>query len=127
MSMSVTVSPAASQIFAALASPPPSLSRLQLFYEWTGLARGLTVQEWETLRGLPPYSVYPCARRSRAKGRSNEVGYGMYAPEHLEAWEAEELRQIRCLIGLGVTYRETGLVMGMREVLVWRRIHGRRR
>jgi len=51
----------------------------------------------------------------------------MYDEPYLTAWEEEELRQIRCLVGLGITYKETGRIMGMQEVLVWRRMHGRRR
>jgi len=41
--------------------PPSSLSALQADYERTGLTWGFTVQEWESARGLPPYSVYPGA------------------------------------------------------------------
>jgi hypothetical protein len=56
-------------------SKAESATSLAEQYKWLGMARGLTVQEWERERGLPPYSVFPEARSADS---FVEVGFYMY-------------------------------------------------
>ena len=95
-------------------------------YEATGLALGITVQEWEEARGLPPFTVYPHARFVRTE---KEVGYHMYSHRRLTSstgaqfhmrTDEEESRQIKCLVALGVKYRDIGALFSISAATVWR-------
>ena len=92
--------------------------------EWYANARettGLTVEEWETAMGLPPYSVCPGARNARTPGQE---GYFMYTPAARVEIEAEENRQMTCLLSLGMKYREVAEIFTMHYSTLYRRCPG---
>ena len=95
-------------------SPPLSLLTLQERYKRDGLAYGETVQEWETAMGLPPYTVYPGARRAQ----EGAIGFGMYSEAYLASWHEETKRVVACLRALGLSYISIGQVMGLTEIQV---------
>jgi hypothetical protein len=103
--------------------PPTDWARvrsLQEDYERQGLERGLTVSEWEALHAFPPFTVYPGARRA---WQPAHPGFFMYDRGFVEENGSEEDRQMKCLIAMGISYRETGKLFGLTMSRVWKRLN----
>jgi len=99
---------------------PARLRWLQESYEREGLRHGHTVAEWEALHALPPFSVYPGARRA---WQPAHPGFFMYDRDFVKENGSEEDRQMRCLIAMGISYRETGKLFGLTMSRVWKRLN----
>jgi hypothetical protein len=71
---------------------PPTLKKA---YESEGRDLGMTVQEWESWVGLPPFSVYPEAREARSWRDRGVFMYRNATDEERAQMDAERPKKAR--------------------------------